>query len=91
MLTAIRSPLTRVAPSAVLIDNQLAGVYSFQVVLEGPADSMKSPDALARMERLERQLQTLPSVKKVTSHTDYIKRVNRQLHGDRPEAEVIPE
>ena len=35
-------------------------------------------------------MQTLPSVRKVTSHADYIKRVNRQLHGDRPEAEVIP-
>lgn len=76
--------------SAVLIDEQLAGVYSFQVMLEGPADSLKSPDTMARIERLERQLQTLPSVKKVTSHADYIKRVNRQLHGDRPEAEVIP-
>ena len=51
--------------SAVLIDDQLAGIYSFQVMLEGPADSLKSPDALARIERLERELQTLPSVKKV--------------------------
>ena len=76
--------------SAVLIDNKLAGIYSFQVMLEGPADSLKSPDALARIERLQRRLETLPSVKKVTSHADYVKRVNRQLHGDRPEAEVIP-
>ena len=76
--------------SAVLIDNQLAGIYTFQVMLEGPADSLKSLDTMARIERLERQLQTLPSVRKVVSHADYIKRVNRQLHGDRPEAEVIP-
>jgi uncharacterized protein len=76
--------------SAVLIDNQLAGIYTFQVMLEGPADSLKSPDTMARIERLERQLQTLPSVRKVASHADYIKRVHRQLHGDRPEAEVIP-
>jgi hypothetical protein len=76
--------------SAVLIDNQLAGIYTFQVMLEGPADSLKSLDTMARIEQLERQLQTLPSVRKVVSHADYIKRVNRQLHGDRPEAEVIP-
>jgi predicted RND superfamily exporter protein len=76
--------------SAVVIDNQLAGIYSFQVLLEGPPDSLKSPDALARMERLERELSTLPSVKKVTSHVDYVKRVHRQLHGDRPDAEVVP-
>ena len=76
--------------SAVLIDNQLAGIYTFQVMLEGPADSLKSLDTMTRIERLERQLQTLPSVRKVVSHADYIKRVNRQLHGDRPGAEVIP-
>jgi predicted RND superfamily exporter protein len=76
--------------SAVVIDNQLAGIYSFQVLLEGPVDSLKSPDAMARMERLERELATLPSVKKVTSHVDYVKRVHRQLHGDRAEFEVVP-
>jgi predicted RND superfamily exporter protein len=76
--------------SAVVIDNQLAGIYSFQVLLEGPPDSLKSPDALARIEKLEQELSTLPSVKKVTSHVDYVKRVHRQLHGDRPEYEVVP-
>ena len=42
--------------SAALIDRQLSGIYSFKVMLEGPAESLKSPDALARIERLERQL-----------------------------------
>jgi predicted RND superfamily exporter protein len=80
-------PLSR---SAAVIDEQLAGIYSFQVLLEGPADALKSPDTLARMERLERELSLLPSVRKVTSHADYVKRVHRQLHGDRPEFEVVP-
>ena len=38
--------------SAVVIDEQLSGIYSFNVLLEGPPDSMKSPDALRRMEEL---------------------------------------
>lgn len=80
-------PLSR---SARVIDGQLAGIYSFQVLLEGPAESLKAPDALSRIERLERELSSLPSVKKVTSHADYVKRVHRQLHGDRPEFEVVP-
>lgn len=76
--------------SATVIDGQLSGIYSFQVMLEGPPDSLQTPDTLARIERLERDLRTLPSVRKVTSHADYVRRVNRQLNGDRPEAEVIP-
>jgi uncharacterized protein len=76
--------------SAVVIDRQLSGVYSFQIMLEGPPDSMKTPDTLARIERLEARLRTLGSVRKVTSIADYVKRVNRELNGGRPEDEVIP-
>ena len=32
--------------SAAVIDSQLSGVYSFQILLEGPPDSLKTPDAL---------------------------------------------
>lgn len=72
------------------MDEKLSGVYSFQVMLEGPADSLKAPDALARMERLAAALHELRSVRKVTSLADYVKRVHRELHGGRPEAEVLP-
>ncbi len=39
--------------SARVIDSELSGVYSFQIMLEGPPDSLSTPDNLQRMERLE--------------------------------------
>jgi hypothetical protein len=77
--------------SARVIDRKLAGVYSFQFFLEGPPDSMKTPDALRRMDRLAAELSELPFVKKVTSPADYVKRINRELQGGSPAAAVVPD
>jgi uncharacterized protein len=82
-----RHPLTR---SANVIDRDLSGIYSFNVLLEGPPESMKTPDALRRMERLREELERLPFVRKVVSVADYVKRVNRELNGGREEAAVVP-
>ncbi len=76
--------------SAVVIDRQLSGVYSFQVLLEGPPESLKTPDALQRMDRLEGELRKFPHVRKVTSVADYVKRINKELNDGRPEADVVP-
>jgi predicted RND superfamily exporter protein len=76
--------------SAAVIDRDLAGIYSFQIMLEGPAESMKTPDTLLRMDRLEEQLRRLPYVRKVTSVADYVKRINKELHDGRADANVIP-
>jgi predicted RND superfamily exporter protein len=83
------SPEHPLGASAGVIDGKLSGIYSFQVFLEGPADSLKQPDALRRMERLQAELRTLEFVRKVTGLSDYVKRVHREL-GDRHEA-VIPD
>ena len=77
--------------SAVVVDQQLSGVYSFNVLLEGPPDSMKSPVAMQRMEELRRRLESRPFVRKVVSVADYVKRVNQQLSGGGTEAAVVPE
>jgi predicted RND superfamily exporter protein len=76
--------------SAAVIDRDLAGVYSFQIMLEGPPESITTPDALARMDRLEESLRKLPYVKKVTGVADYVKRINKELNDGRPEANVVP-
>ena len=76
--------------SADVIDRHLSGIYSFNILLEGPPESMKTPDALRRMELLRERLQQLPFVRKVVSVADYVKRVNRELHGGAPEAAVVP-
>jgi predicted RND superfamily exporter protein len=76
--------------SAVIIDERLSGVYSFNVVFDGQPESMKTPDTLARMEALRVRLERLPYVKKVVSLADYVKRVNRELAGGDPAASVVP-
>ncbi|MGH9240048.1 MAG: efflux RND transporter permease subunit [Vicinamibacterales bacterium] len=65
--------------SADLIDRELSGIYSFNILLEGEPESMKTPDALRRMEMLRLRLEQLPFVRKVVSVADYVKRVNREL------------
>ena len=76
--------------SAAVIDKELAGVYSFQIMLEGPPDSLKTPDALQRIDRLQEQLRKFPNVRKVTSLADYVKRINKELNDGRAAANVIP-
>jgi len=80
-------PLSR---SASVIDKELSGVYSFQIMLEGPPDSLKTPDALQRIDRLAQSLRAFPHVRKVTSVVDYVKRINKELNDGRPEASVVP-
>ena len=76
--------------SAAVIDSKLAGVYSFQIMLEGPPDSLKTPDVLQRIDRLEEDLRRAPHVRKVTSVADYVKRIHRELNDGRADANVVP-
>jgi predicted RND superfamily exporter protein len=76
--------------SARVIDDRLSGIYSFQILLEGPADSLSDPANLQRMDRLAEELRRIPNVKKVRSAADYVKRVNMELHGGQTAASVVP-
>jgi uncharacterized protein len=76
--------------SARVIDNELSGIYSFQILLEGPAESLGRPDALQRMDRLANELRKLPNVRKVRSVADYVRRVNKELNDGLPAADVVP-
>lgn len=76
--------------SAQVIDHQLAGIYTFQIFLEGEPEVMQQPETLMRMDRLATDLQHLQFVKKVTSLADYVKRVHRELNDGRPDAYAIP-
>jgi predicted RND superfamily exporter protein len=77
--------------SAELIDSRLSGIYSYSILLEGPPDSMKTPDTLRRMETLRQRLESQPFTRKVVSVADYVKRVNQELSGGQPAARVVPE
>ncbi len=84
---AAEHPLAR---SADIVDRQLSGIYSFNILLEGPPDSVSEPDALRRIEALSAELARLPYVRKVTSVADYVKRVNQQLSGGAAAAHRLP-
>ncbi|MEO6212597.1 MAG: DUF1302 family protein [Vicinamibacterales bacterium] len=84
------SPSHPLGQSARIIDRDLSGVYSFQLMLEGPPDSLNTVDSLQRMDRLQQTLRTFPQVRKVTSVADYVKRINKELNDGRAEAYVIP-
>jgi len=73
--------------SAAVMDNKLAGIYSYQILFEGPADSLKQPDALQRMDRLQGELRQMPFVRKASSVVDYVKRVHREI-GENGTAEI---
>jgi len=81
-------PLTR---SAAVIDRELGGIYGFNVLLEGPPEALRSPEALSRVDRLSRELEALPSVRKVVSAADYVKRVHQQLNGGDATAYAVPD
>ena len=68
--------------SARVIDGQLSGIYTFQILLEGPPESLRQPDVLQRMDRLEAALRDLEFVRKVTGLPDYVRRVHRELSPD---------
>lgn len=76
--------------SADLLDRELAGIYNFNVMLEGPPGAVATPDTLRRMERLAAELAARPQVRKVTSLVDYVKRTNQQLHGGAAADFVLP-
>ncbi len=81
-------PLSR---SADLIDRELSGIYSFNVLLEGPPESLKTPQAMARIDELSRALERLPYVRKVVSIASYVKRVNQQLSGGGADTYRLPD
>lgn len=85
---AANHPLTR---SASVIDQQIGGIYSFNVLLEGEPESLRTPAALARIDQLSRALESLPHVRKVVSVADYVKRVHQQLNGGDRAASFVPE
>ncbi len=85
------SPRHPLGQSAAVIDQELGGVYSFQIMLEGEPESLKTPDALNRMDRLQAKLREFPHVRKVTSVADYVKRINKELNDGREDASVIPQ
>jgi len=84
------APAHALSRSAAVIDRELAGVYSFHVLLEGDTDSLKSPDAMLRIDRLSAAIRALPDVRKATSVADHVRQTHQEVGDDRADAGGIP-
>jgi predicted RND superfamily exporter protein len=87
------SPSHPLSRSADVIDTKLGGIYSFQVLVEGDVDSLRTADSLRRMETLGVEIARLPFVRSVTGLPDYVKRIHRELspgrRSDLPDADDV--
>lgn len=76
----------------VLISEQLGGsAPAYLVVDTGTPDGVKDPLVLGAMDRLQTELKSKGLVGNTLSVADYVKRINRVLHGDHPDQEVLPQ
>ncbi len=75
-----------------VMNHALGGTSLGYVVLTaGEDDFVKTPEAMRFIEGLQRHLEKLSVVGKTTSVADYVKRINRVLHDDNPNFDVIPD
>ena len=75
-----------------VINQVMDGTNYLDIVVETPtAESLFNPDALHRIEALQRFVETLPGVGGTTSVVDYVKQMNRSINENRKEAYRIPD
>lgn len=79
-----------VADSA--LNERLGGTNSVDVMIVGKGrDTLKEPQVLRAMEDAQRYLESQPGIGKTLSIVDFIKRMNRAMHGDDPAFYKVPD
>ncbi|MCK5687794.1 MMPL family transporter, partial [Myxococcota bacterium] len=71
-----------------LVNEEFGGSTGLSLVATG---DIKSPEVLAQIEALQTKLDGMPSIGQTTSVVDVVKKMNRVMHDDRLEQEVIPQ
>jgi predicted RND superfamily exporter protein len=75
-----------------IMNARLGGTSTAYLVVQGGAeDAIKDPAMLRAIESLQRELERDPRVGKTFSVVDYVKRINRVLHGDDPAFDRVPD
>jgi len=75
-----------------VLNNALGGTsLGYIVAISDREDFIKTPGAMNYIKDLQRDLEKLPNVGKTFSVVDYVKRINRVLHGDDPQYNVVPD
>jgi predicted RND superfamily exporter protein len=74
------------------MNTRLGGTSSGYLVVKGEGEeAIKNPAMLGAIEGLQREVEKDPRVGKTFSVVDYVKRINRVLHGDDPAFDRIPD
>ena len=74
------------------INQRLDGTYTLDILVEAPEqEGLLNIPRLKKIEALQAHLESLPHVRGTTSLVDYLKQMNRALHGDDPEAYRLPD
>ncbi len=77
---------------AEYINARLPGIYAMTYVLDSGEDGgIADPAYLARVERFQRWLEKQPEVADVASLVDVMQRLNRNMHGDDPAWNRLPD
>jgi predicted RND superfamily exporter protein len=75
-----------------LMNENLGGTATlYLVATSGQPEGIKDPAVLESLRNLQDYLETKPLVGKTLSVADYLKRLNRVLHGDDPRYDTIPD
>ena len=64
-----------------LIDTRLGGSTSIELTLRAPGEGLKDPRILKKLEGFQQWIETQPGVSRALSVVDYLKELNRVLHG----------
>jgi len=90
--TAFVEPGSALHRSAEALNEHLQGANAFYVVLETNYDgAFKEPANLRQIATLQRWLEAQPEIGGTTSLVDYLKLINRGMHGGDPAHFAIPE
>lgn len=82
---------SEIATADRVMNQKLGGTSLLYLVASAPeADGLKEPERLRYLESLQHDLEGVSVVGKTTSVVDLLKRINRVLHDDRQQDEVLP-
>lgn len=74
------------------INRIMDGAYTLEIVFEvEQQDGLLEPENLARIEAMQREIETVAYVKSSTSIVDYLKRMNRAMNENRPQEYRLPQ
>jgi predicted RND superfamily exporter protein len=74
-----------------IISEKLAGASTFFLVVDGKdPDSMKRPELLKSVDRIQQYMEELPGVDKTVSIVGHVKRLHSALNYDDPDSLIVP-